>query len=104
MPENGTMRTWIDGREVDVPATRPDVRAALPEGRRADFDREMNAATVLTIHHVLRRWMLEAAPDPAADAALDRLAAEEAERRGGRVSYRIAYATPADEGRTPAAR
>ncbi|MBW1600050.1 hypothetical protein [Streptomyces sp. JJ38] len=75
------MKTWIDGREVDVPATIPGIRAALPEERRKEFDRDVNSATVMTIHQVLRAWMLEAVPDPSADALMDRLAAEEAERR-----------------------
>ncbi|MFJ6661581.1 hypothetical protein ACIQNG_35315 [Streptomyces sp. NPDC091377] len=76
------LRTWVDGREVDVPSTIPAIREALPAERRADFDRAVNTAGVHEIHAVMRHWMLEAVPDPEADAIEDRLLREEAERRG----------------------
>ncbi|QDQ12281.1 hypothetical protein [Streptomyces spectabilis] len=75
------LKTFIGGEEVEVPNTIPDIRAALPEDRRADFDRAINGAGVDEIHSVMRHWMLEAVPDPEAEAVLDRLAADEAERR-----------------------
>ncbi|GGL68509.1 hypothetical protein GCM10010129_09870 [Streptomyces fumigatiscleroticus] len=76
------LKTFVNGVEVRVPNSIPDIRAALPEERRADFDRAINDAGVHDIHAVMRHWMLEAVPDPEADALLDRLAADEAERRG----------------------
>ncbi|MHB9861873.1 hypothetical protein [Streptomyces sp. YIM S03343] len=76
------LRTFVDGAEVDVPNSIPDIRAALPEERREDFDHAINEAGVHDIHAVMRHWMLEAVPDPAAEALLQRLAADEAERRG----------------------
>ncbi|MEU6992544.1 hypothetical protein ABZ953_18040 [Streptomyces sp. NPDC046465] len=76
------LKTLVDGVEVDVPNTIPDIRAALPEGRRAEFDRAINGAGVDEIHAVMRHWMLEAVPDPDAEARLARLASDEAERRG----------------------
>ncbi|MFA3838042.1 hypothetical protein [Streptomyces aureus] len=76
------LKTLVDGVEVEVPNSIPAIRAALPEHRRDEFDREINAAGVHEIHAVMRHWMLEAVPDPAADAIMDRLAREEAERAG----------------------
>ncbi|RVU26234.1 hypothetical protein EOT10_11740 [Streptomyces antnestii] len=76
------LRTIVDGVEVEVPNSIPAIRDALPERRRDEFDREINAAGVHEIHAVMRHWMLEAVPDPAADAIMDRLAREEAERAG----------------------
>lgn len=75
-----TVTTWISGQETQMAATIPGVRAALPQERRADFDQDINAATFATIATVLGHWMLEAYPDPEADATMDRLAAEEAAR------------------------
>ncbi|MFE4249745.1 hypothetical protein ACFRU3_09605 [Streptomyces sp. NPDC056910] len=76
------LMTLVDGVEVEVPNSIPAIRDALPEHRRDEFDREINAAGVHEIHAVMRHWMLEAVPDPAADAIMDRLAREEAERAG----------------------
>jgi hypothetical protein len=76
------LKTFVDGVEVDVPNSIPDIRAALPGERREEFDRAINEAGVHDIHAVMRHWMLEAVPDPAAEALLERLAADEAERRG----------------------
>ncbi|MFD7015336.1 hypothetical protein [Streptomyces sp. NPDC059928] len=50
------LRTFSNGREVEVPATIPGIREALPEGRRPDFDRAIAAADVHTIHSVMRHW------------------------------------------------
>ncbi|MFE5026516.1 MULTISPECIES: hypothetical protein [unclassified Streptomyces] len=76
------LKTLVDGVEVEVPNSIPAIRDALPQERREEFDREINAAGVHEIHAVMRHWMLEAVPDPAADAIMDRLAREEAERAG----------------------
>ncbi|GGZ11903.1 hypothetical protein GCM10010365_34620 [Streptomyces poonensis] len=76
------LKTFVNGVEVEVPNSIPDIRAALPEERRAEFDRAVDDAGVHDIHAVMRHWMLEAVPDPAADALLKKLAADEAERRG----------------------
>ncbi|MFF1396386.1 hypothetical protein ACFVZD_21565 [Streptomyces sp. NPDC058287] len=76
------LRTLVNGVEVEVPNSIPAIRDALPEHRRDEFDREINAAGVHEIHAVMRHWMLEAVPDPAADAIMERLAREEAERAG----------------------
>ncbi|WP_225097152.1 hypothetical protein [Streptomyces sp. CoH27] len=76
------LRTFVGGVEVEVPNSIPDIRAALPEERREEFDRAINGAGVYEIHAVMRHWMLEAVPDPEAEALLTRLAADEAERRG----------------------
>lgn len=67
---------------VEVPNNIPDIRAALPEERREEFDRAINEAGVHDIHAVMRHWMLEAVPAPEAEALLERLAADEADRRG----------------------
>ncbi|MFI7011559.1 hypothetical protein [Streptomyces sp. NPDC050145] len=75
-------RTLVGGIEVDVPNSIPAIRAALDPERRTEFDRAINAAGVDEIHAVMRHWMLEAVPDPEADAILARLARDEAERRG----------------------
>ncbi|MEV6170287.1 hypothetical protein AB0L99_18915 [Streptomyces sp. NPDC051954] len=76
------LKTFVNGVEVEVPNSIPDIRAALPGERREEFDRAINEAGVHDIHDVMRQWMLEAVPDPEADAILERLAADEAERRG----------------------
>ncbi|MQY32728.1 hypothetical protein SRB17_06820 [Streptomyces sp. RB17] len=76
------LKTFVNGIEVEVPNSIPDIRAALPEERREEFDRAVNDAGVHEIHAVMRHWMLEAVPDPEAEALLERLAADEAERRG----------------------
>jgi anti-sigma regulatory factor (Ser/Thr protein kinase) len=76
------LKTLVNGVEVEVPNSIPDIRATLPEGRREEFDRAINEAGVHDIHAVMRHWMLEAVPDPEAEALLERLAADEAERRG----------------------
>ncbi|MEB8340522.1 hypothetical protein [Streptomyces endophyticus] len=75
-------RTLVGGVEVDVPNSIPAIRAALDTKRRVEFDKAINAAGVGEIHAVMRHWMLEAVPDPEADAILARLARDEAERRG----------------------
>ncbi|MCX3061559.1 hypothetical protein [Streptomyces beihaiensis] len=75
-------RTLVGGVEVDVPNSIPAIRAALPATRRTEFDKAINGAGVDEIHAVMRHWMLEAVPDPEADAILARLAHDEAERRG----------------------
>ncbi|WP_338697897.1 hypothetical protein V2W30_18275 [Streptomyces sp. Q6] len=75
-------RTLVGGVEVDVPNNIPAIRAALDPKRRTEFDKAINAAGVDQIHAVMRHWMLEAVPDPEADAILARLARDEAERRG----------------------
>ncbi|WP_063806766.1 ATP-binding protein [Streptomyces regalis] len=46
--------------EVEVPDSIPDICAALPEGRREEFDQAINGAGVQEIHAVMRHWMLEA--------------------------------------------
>ncbi len=76
------LKTFVNGVEVEVPNSIPDIRAALPEKRREEFDRAIGEAGVQDIHAVMRHWMLEAVPDPEAEALLRRLAADEAERRG----------------------
>ncbi len=88
------LKTLVDGVEVEVPNTIPDIRAALPEERRADFDLAINAAGLDEIHAVMRHWMLEAVPDPEAEARLARLASDEAERRGGEGTDRRETAEP----------
>lgn len=75
------LKTFVGGTEVDVPNSIPDIRAALPEERRAEFERAINEAGVHEIQAVMRHWMLEAVPDPEAERILDRLAQDEAERR-----------------------
>ncbi|MHA5049363.1 hypothetical protein [Streptomyces sp. SD15] len=76
------LKTFVGGVEVEVPNSIDDIRAALPEERRGEFDTAINEAGVQEIHAVMRHWMLEAVPDPEAEALLRRLAADEAERRG----------------------
>jgi hypothetical protein len=75
------LRTFVDGAEVEVPNSIPDIRGALPEDLRGEFDRAINAAGIEEIHAVMRHWMLEAVPDPEAERIMDRLARDETERR-----------------------
>jgi hypothetical protein len=76
------LKTFVNGVEVEVPDSIPDIRVALPDELREEFDRAINEAGVHDIHAVMRHWMLQAVPAPEADASLARLAADEAERRG----------------------
>lgn len=64
------LQTAVDGVEIEVPNSIFALRAALPERRREEFDREINSAGVHEIHAVMRHWMFEAVPDPAADAIM----------------------------------
>lgn len=75
-------RTFIGGREVELPGTIPGIRAALPKERRAAFDEAVNETNILDLPTVLGGWLMDAFPDPQADAAVERLAREEAERKG----------------------
>ncbi|WP_328887837.1 hypothetical protein [Streptomyces sp. NBC_00316] len=75
------LKTFVGGTEVDVPNSIPDIRAALPDERREEFERAINEAGLHEIQAVMRHWMLEAVPDPEAERILDRLAQDEAERR-----------------------
>ncbi|MET7857748.1 hypothetical protein ABZS81_11045 [Streptomyces sp. NPDC005318] len=75
------LKTFVDGTEVDVPNSIPDIRAALPDERREEFERAINEAGLHEIQAVMRHWMLEAVPDPEAERILDRLAQDEAGRR-----------------------
>ncbi|WP_037886557.1 hypothetical protein [Streptomyces viridochromogenes] len=80
---NRASKTFVGGVEVEVPKSIPDIRAALPEEeRREDFDRAINSTGAHDIHAVMRHWMLEAGPEPKADALLERLVADEAATRG----------------------
>lgn len=74
------LRTVVDGVDLEVPNSIPAIRAALAEDRHTEFDREINSAGVHEIHAVMRHWMFEAVPDPAADAIMEGLAQEEGER------------------------
>ncbi|WP_406393288.1 hypothetical protein [Streptomyces sp. NBC_00887] len=76
-----SLKTFVGGAEVEVPNSIPDIRAALPEDRREEFDLAINGAGVHEIHAVMRHWMLESVPDPEAERILVRLAQDEAERR-----------------------
>ncbi|MER5756516.1 hypothetical protein [Streptomyces sp. NPDC002088] len=61
-------KTFVNGSEVEVPNSIAAIRAALSEERRGDFDAAINGAGVDDIHAVMRHWMLEASPDPEAEA------------------------------------
>ncbi|MFB7090071.1 hypothetical protein [Streptomyces sp. NPDC056296] len=76
------LKTFVDGVEVDVPNSIPDIRAALPEERRDEFDQAVTEAGVDEIQGIMRHWMLEVVPDPQSEALLERLAADEDQRRG----------------------
>ncbi|MFI6984988.1 hypothetical protein ACIBSV_41240 [Embleya sp. NPDC050154] len=51
-------RTRIRGRSTDLPATLDDIRAALPEARRAGFDRCVGSALLVDVPLVAARWSL----------------------------------------------
>ncbi|MGW2866436.1 hypothetical protein [Streptomyces sp. NPDC001205] len=71
------LRTFSNGREVEVPATLPGIREALPEERRADFDAAVAKADVHTIHAVMRHWILELVEDDEERAVVSRLRSRE---------------------------
>jgi hypothetical protein len=57
------LTTWSGGREIELPDTIPGIRAALPAGRRGDFDQAVAEASVNDLHAVVRHWLFELAED-----------------------------------------
>lgn len=64
MGEGDVRWTMHNEERVEVPATIGGIRAALPEGRRAQFDAEIDAANVDDLYNVVRRWIVELASFP----------------------------------------
>jgi hypothetical protein len=57
--------TVVSGRQVDLPATLPTIRAALTAAQAADLDAEIARTPALDLPLVLARWAL--APTDAAE-------------------------------------
>jgi len=74
-----------DGREITLPSTIRDIRAALPPARRAAFNDAVESASVFDIHAVLRAWVMELLDqyDPQMQRDLDELARQDREQRSG---------------------
>ncbi|MGW7417733.1 hypothetical protein [Streptomyces sp. NPDC054863] len=57
--------TVVSGRQIDLPATLPTIRAALTAAQAADLDAEIARTPALDLPLVLARWAL--APTDAAE-------------------------------------
>ncbi|WP_406296790.1 hypothetical protein OG948_14395 [Embleya sp. NBC_00888] len=71
------LTTHIGGREVTLPGTIADIREALPEALRADFEREIESVSADELFGVMASWALRTpqAHDPDEDALVERLKA-----------------------------
>jgi len=68
--------TSIRGRTVDLPDTLDEIRAALPEERREEFDRVIGSTPLRRIPHVaLMEFALPAEADAEDDEAVARIRA-----------------------------
>ncbi|MFI1386654.1 hypothetical protein [Embleya sp. NPDC020886] len=76
------LRTRIGGRFVDLPGTIGGIRAALPEDRRADFDRAIAEAPLTEVPLVAARWGLPPEAIAEDDALVDQLRAGDHSRFG----------------------
>ncbi|WP_059005916.1 hypothetical protein [Streptomyces specialis] len=74
-----------DGREITLPSTVRDIRAALPADRREAFNESIENASVFDIHAVVRRWVMELLEqyDPQMRHDLDELARRDRDRAPG---------------------
>ncbi|MGX2995149.1 hypothetical protein JNUCC64_12770 [Streptomyces sp. JNUCC 64] len=77
---NETADSWttvVDGREVALPSTIAEVRAALPEGQRGAFDAEITTVVGPEIPLRLALWALRTVPgaQEETDAQVNRLRA-----------------------------
>jgi len=86
------LRTRVGGEFVDLPGTIGGIRAALPEARRAEFDRAIDAAPLAEVPLVAARWSLP----PEAIAEDDALVAQ---LRAGDDSSFVGLHDPAEEQR-----
>ncbi|MFE3206303.1 hypothetical protein [Embleya sp. NPDC059237] len=60
MAEHHVLRTHIGGALVDLPGTIGEIRAGLPEDRRAAFDAAIDATPLHLVPAVAARWGLPA--------------------------------------------
>jgi hypothetical protein len=74
--EEAHFTTYVRGERVELPATIDGIRAALPEDRREQFDREVGAAPAGDLPRLLAHWALETNDQAVEDmdATFERLA------------------------------
>jgi hypothetical protein len=51
------LKTFIGGKEIELPSTIPGIRAALPEDRREAFDRSVNETSIFDLPTVRPGWL-----------------------------------------------
>ncbi|MFF7246362.1 hypothetical protein ACFZBU_20910 [Embleya sp. NPDC008237] len=56
MSDRPVITTAFQGRTIQLPGTLADIRAALPEDRRAAFDDEINHAPLRQIAAIAVHW------------------------------------------------
>ncbi|GAA1157602.1 hypothetical protein GCM10009654_11970 [Streptomyces hebeiensis] len=79
---HGPVTVTVCGERFEVPLTVPDVRAALPERLRGEFDAEFAAAPPNALGALVRKWALEVIPGDAIDR-VDVLLRAEQQAAGG---------------------
>ncbi|UCM88996.1 hypothetical protein [Streptomyces marincola] len=62
-PVGPVWRTWLDGEEIELPASINGIRAALPPERREQFDEAVGAAAAGDLELLLGHWAQETRPD-----------------------------------------
>ncbi|MFI1016579.1 hypothetical protein [Streptomyces sp. NPDC020965] len=82
-PPSGPVTVSVHGEVFTVPLTVEDVRTALPEPLRTEFDDEIAAAPRTVAARVIRRWALETIPGDALDRVDVLLRAEQRAARPG---------------------
>lgn len=65
-----TWHTVVRGRQIDLPATLPTIRAALTPAQAADLDAEIARTPALDLPLVLARWALAPTGAAAEDEAV----------------------------------
>ncbi|MGC0416684.1 hypothetical protein [Embleya sp. AB8] len=72
-PDRPTITTTVDGEPAELPGTLNDIRAALPEHRRADFDREIGNAPLRQVAALAVYWAIPPDERARVEADADRI-------------------------------
>ncbi|WP_020550186.1 hypothetical protein [Embleya scabrispora] len=72
-PDRPTITTTIDGRPAELPGTLNDIRAALPEDQRAEFDREIGDAPLRLVAAIAVHWAIPPEERARIEADADRI-------------------------------
>lgn len=69
------LKTTVRGERVEFPGTLDDIRAALPEEQRAEFDREIGSAPIMDLPLIAFRWSYPAEAQAEEDEMVARIKA-----------------------------